>query len=282
MMRIIPRLDIKGPNLVKGIHLEGFRAIGPPEFFAKHYYQNGADELLYMDSVASLYGRNSLTEIVTRLSKEIFIPLCVGGGIRTIADIKTILSAGADKVSINTAAHITPGFVMEAANIFGKSTIVVAIETMKYSDGSYQCFINNGRESTGICPFLWAKEVEKLGAGELIVTSINQEGTGQGYDSELTRKISESVRIPIIACGGAGTYSHIEQVILQGNPDAVSIASMLHYHVRNNYITPKAENFGIGQYADKGKNSKIETISIPELKQKLSSVGIPVRPTSSK
>ena len=277
-MRIIPKLDIKGPNLVKGIHLEGFRAIGPPEYFAKHYYQNGADELIYMDSVASLYGRNSLTEIVTRLSKEIFIPLCVGGGIRTTEDIKIILSAGADKVSINTAALVSPEFITEAANIFGKSTIVIAIETMKQSDGSYLCFINNGRESTTRCPFSWAKEVEELGAGELIVTSINQEGTGQGYDLELTRKISDSVGIPVIACGGAGTYEHIEQVILQGSADAVCIASMLHFHVRNNHKIPKAENYGIGQYADKGSNSNIGTISIPELKQHLSSAGVPVRP----
>jgi cyclase len=274
---MIPRLDIKGPNLVKGIHLEGLRAIGPPEYFARYYYQNGADELVYMDSVASLYGTNSLTEIIAKMSREIFIPLCVGGGIRCIEDINRILSVGADKVSINTAAHADPSFISKAANIFGKSTIVVAIEAMKSSNNKYQCFTSNGREPTGISPFEWAKRAEELGAGELMVTSINQEGTGQGFDYELTKRISESVKIPVIACGGAGSYVHIEKVIKEGMADAVSVASMFHYHVKKNISVPNAENYGIGQHANRINKIHVETIGIRELKDRLFSNGIQVR-----
>ena len=149
-IRIIPRLDIKGPNLVKGIHLEGLRVLGRPEDFAKHYYEEGADELIFQDVVASLYERNSLHEIISRTAKNIFIPLTVGGGLRTIEDIKQVLRAGADKVSINTAAVKNPTFIKEASLKFGSSTILVAIEAIKQSDGNYFAFIDNGREETGL------------------------------------------------------------------------------------------------------------------------------------
>src|SRR3954454_2811738 len=145
---IIPRLDIKGPNLVKGIHMEGLRVLGKPEHFARHYYESGADELIYMDAVASLYGRNSLLDIVTRTAREIFIPLCVGGGLRTIDDIRTVLRAGADKVSLNTAVIARPEFIREASKQFGSSTIVVSIEAIRHPDGHYEAFTDNGREST--------------------------------------------------------------------------------------------------------------------------------------
>ena len=149
-VRIIPKLDIKGPNLVKGIHLEGLRVLGKPEDFAKHYYEKGADELIYMDVVASLYGRNSLHEIVSRTAKEIFIPLTVGGGLRTIEDIKNVLRAGADKVSLNTAAIKNPSIVREASRIFGSSTITISIEAIKQPNGEYFAYTDNGREYTGI------------------------------------------------------------------------------------------------------------------------------------
>ena len=228
-IRLIPRLDIKGPNLVKGIHLEGLRVLGKPEDFARFYYQSGADELLYMDVVASLYGRNSLDEIIARTSQEIFIPLTVGGGIRTLQDIQRILRAGADKVSLNTAAIANPGFIKEASREFGSSTIVISIEAIKL-EGGYEAFTDNGRESTGVNALEWAKQVEDLGAGEILVTSIDREGTGQGYELELTKKIVESVSIPVIACGGAGCIDDIYTVIAQGRADAVSFASILHYH----------------------------------------------------
>lgn len=229
-IRIIPRLDIKGPNLVKGIHLEGLRVLGKPEHFAEYYYKNGADELIYMDVVASLYGRNSLLHTIERTSKKIFIPLTVGGGLRTLDDIRTVLEAGADKVSINTAAIQRPELIKEASRRFGSSTIVVSIEAIKKSDGCYEAYTDNGREKTGVDVFDWALKVVELGAGEIMITSIDQEGTGKGFDLELTRKVSESVPIPVIACGGAGKISHISDVITEGKADAVSFASILHYN----------------------------------------------------
>ena len=202
-VRIIPRLDIKGPNLVKGIHLEGLRVLGKPEQFARYYYEQGADELLYMDVVASLYQRNSLLEIVARTAREIFIPMTVGGGLRNLEDIREVLRAGADKVSLNTAVIGRPELIREAAHQFGSSTIVVSIEAIKNRDGSYEAYTDNGRESTGVDALEWALRAVELGAGELLVTSIDREGMGNGFDLELTRTIAESVPVPVIACGGA-------------------------------------------------------------------------------
>jgi cyclase len=228
-IRIIPRLDIKGPNLVKGIHLEGLRVLGKPEDFARFYYQNGADELIYQDAVASLYGRNSLLDIIQSTASEIFIPLTVGGGLRTVDDIRAVLRAGADKVAINTAAIHRPEFVHEAALAFGSSTIVVSIEAIKMPDGHYEAHVDCGRERTGVDAYEWAIRAAELGAGEILVTSVDQDGTGKGYDLTLTRQIAESVSIPVIALGGAGKLEHIYDVIAQGQADAVSLASMLHY-----------------------------------------------------
>jgi imidazole glycerol-phosphate synthase subunit HisF len=204
-IRIIPRLDIKGPNLVKGIHFEGLRVLGKPEDFARHYYEHGADELIYQDAVASLYGRNSLLDIVKRTSREVFIPLCVGGGLRSLEDIRRVLRAGADKVALNTAAVERPELISEAAQAFGSSTIVVSIEAMRQNGGGYEAFVDFGRQSTGVDAVQWAERAVELGAGELLVTSINQEGTGKGYDLDLTRKIAESVSVPVIALGGERT-----------------------------------------------------------------------------
>ena len=177
MIRIIPRLDIKGPNLVKGIHLEGLRVLGKPEHFAEYYYDSGADELLYMDAVASLYERNSLLDIVERTAREIFIPLTVGGGLRSVDDIREVLRAGADKVSLNTAVINRPELISEAAEAFGASTVVVSIEALKREDGSYGAYVDYGRQNTGVDVFEWAERAGELGAGQLLVTSIDREGT---------------------------------------------------------------------------------------------------------
>jgi cyclase len=184
-----------------------------------------------MDVVASLYGRNSLLDMIKRTSQEIFIPLTVGGGLRTLDDIQSVLKVGADKVSLNTAAIQRPEFIQEAAKRFGSSTILVSIEAIKKPDGSYEAYTDNGRESTGVNAFEWALRVAELGAGEIMITSIDREGTGKGFDKELTHRIAESVPIPVIACGGAGTIDHIRDVITEGKADAVSIASILHYYV---------------------------------------------------
>lgn len=228
-IRIIPRLDIKGPNLVKGLHLEGLRVLGKPEQFARYYYEAGADELIYMDVVASLYNRNSLHDIIARTAQEIFIPLTVGGGLRSIEDIRAVLLAGADKVSLNTAALKNPGIISEAARRFGSSTIVVAIEAIKQPDGKYFAYADNGREYTGVEILEWAKRAEELGAGEIMLTSVDREGTGQGYDIELIKLVTDAVSIPVIAHGGAGKVEHIREVILNTEVNAVAIASLLHY-----------------------------------------------------
>lgn len=279
-VRIIPRLDIKGPNLVKGIHMEGLRVLGKPEDFARFYYENGADELIYMDVVASLYGRNSLLDIIKRTSKEIFIPLTVGGGLRTIDDIRAVLRAGADKASINTVAIRRPELIREAARTFGSSAIVVVIDAIKGPNWKYEAYIDYGREKTGMDTFEWAMRAAELGAGELIITSIDREGTGQGFDIELVRKISESVSIPVIASGGAGEISHVYDVISQGKADAVSIASIIHYNCISNLKYDKKDFSSEGniEFLRQGTTfSKIKSATIMDIKKFLIEHGIECR-----
>lgn len=277
--RIIARLDIKGPNLVKGIHLEGLRVLGKPEDFASYYYENGIDELLYIDVVASLYERNSLKEIITRTANEIFIPLTVGGGLRTLEDIKEVLRCGADKAALNTAAIKNPLLIKHAAEIFGSSTIVVAIEALRQADGSYLCYTNNGREETGINAFEWAQKAAELGAGELIITSIDNEGTGKGFDINLTKKISQSVNIPVIAHGGAGSLSHIKEVIEEGCADAAAISSILHYnYAAKNKAEINSDSEGNISFIKSGKDSaNIDKAEIQDIKKYLYSNGIHCR-----
>ncbi len=230
MVRIIPRLDIKGPNLVKGIHLEGLRVLGKPSDFARYYYEQGADELMFMDVVASLYERNSLHDIISETAKRIFIPITVGGGLRSISDIKEVLRVGADKVCLNTAAIKNPQLIREASRMFGSSTIVVAIEAIKESNGKYLAYTDNGREFTGIDVFEWAQKVAELGAGEIVITSVDKEGTGQGFDLDLSTKVSSLVGIPVIAHGGAGKRSHAVNILKDRNISAAMISSLFHYH----------------------------------------------------
>lgn len=280
-IRIIPRLDIKGPNLVKGIHLEGLRVLGKPEDFARYYYETGADELVYMDVVASLYGRNSLHYIIEKTAREIFTPLTVGGGLRNIDDIRAVLRAGADKVSLNTAAIKNPGIIKEAANKFGSSTIVISIEAIKQPDGVYLAYTDNGREYTGLEVKSWAIKAAELGAGEILLASVDREGTGLGYDVELTKMVSDAVPIPVIACGGAGRTDDIKEIILEGKADAVCVASMLHYGlikkqaVRNELY---AEEGNI-EFLKSGRGfSKVKTATLPEIKSYLFTQGITCRP----
>jgi imidazole glycerol-phosphate synthase subunit HisF len=278
-IRIISRLDIKGPNLVKGIHLEGLRVLGKPEVFAKHYYESGADELFFQDTVASLYDRNSLHDIISKTAREIFIPLTVGGGLRTIDDIRNVLRAGADKVAINTAAIKNPQFVKEAALHFGSSTIVVAIEAIKQADGKYLAYTDNGREETGLEVVEWAKKVEHLGAGEIVITSVDKEGTGEGFDFALTKSVATAVNIPVIAHGGAGKPEDIADVINTAGVDAVAVASILHY----DFIREVTE---IGSYQLEGNTSflksgklynKIKPCTLHDIKEFLKKEALPVR-----
>lgn len=278
-VRIIPRLDIKGPNLVKGIHLEGLRALGKPADFAQYYYQQGADELLFMDVVASLYERNSLQDIISETAKRIFIPITVGGGLRTIADIREVLRAGADKVCINTAAIKDPNFLKKASVEFGSSTIVVAIEAIKQPDGAYHAFIDNGREHTGIEVGEWAMKVEELGAGELIITSVDREGTGKGFDMELLDCIGPKLSIPIIAHGGAGNSNQIVEVLQRKDIDAVSLASVLHYDVLTkfsmDYNNSTEGNF---DFLKSGRRfEKFSPFQLADLKRELTQKGFDCR-----
>lgn len=278
-IRIIPRLDIKGPNLVKGIHLEGLRVLGKPEDFARYYYEYGADELMYMDIVASLYNRNSLHDIITKTAREIFIPLTVGGGIRTIDDIREALRAGADRVALNTAAIRNPDIISHASHVFGSSTIVVSIETIKQPNGKYLAYTDCGREYTGIEIGGWAKSVEQLGAGEIFLTSVDRDGTGLGYDTDLINFVSSMVSIPVIAYGGAGRLTDIGSAVRAG-ADAVSISSMLHYDFIENRLINQ-DHFkeeGNIEYRTSGKKfTKVTVSNISKVKKYMISEGIECR-----
>lgn len=279
-VRIIPRLDIKGPNLVKGIHLEGLRVLGRPELFAKEYYRSGADELLFMDAVASLYGRNSLLDVVERTAREIFIPLTVGGGLRSLDDISAALRAGADKVAINSAAIERPELIREAAHKFGSSTIVVHIDAMAAGPGRWLAYTDNGRENARKEALDWAQQAVSLGAGELLVTSIDREGTGKGYELNLTRKIADAVSVPVVACGGAGQEEHLLSAIRDGHADAICLASLLHY----NYVKTLIENgFAFGNdgdfkvVAERRDFQRVASSDLAALKRYLASQGIACR-----
>jgi cyclase len=278
-VRVIARLDIKGPNLVKGIRFEGLRVLGKPERFARHYYEQGADELIYMDVVASLYQRNNLLDIVRRTSREIFIPLTVGGGLRTLEDVRNVLRAGADKVSLNTAAISNPQFVKEAARSFGSSTILVSIEAIKRENGSYEAYTDNGRERTGVDAVEWAQRVEELGAGEILLTSIDREGTGKGFELELTSGIAQKVSIPVIAAGGAGKLTDIGEVVQKGKADAVCVASMLHYKsIRGEENEDDFSEEGNVEYLKTQRSfSIVEPATVGEIKFHLLEHGIPCR-----
>lgn len=228
-VRLISRLDIKGPNLIKGIHLEGLRVIGDPQEFAKKYYTQGADEIIYIDIVASLYGRSKLPEIVSRTVEEVFVPLTVGGGIRNLDDVTELLRAGADKVAINTAAVHRPQLINEVSRKFGSQCMVLSIEAKKQSNESWEVYTDSGREKTGIDAIDWAKEGVMQGAGEILLTSIDAEGTRKGFDTDLIKTITGAVNIPVIASGGMGEHAHLEDAINLGDADAIAMADILHY-----------------------------------------------------
>ena len=229
--RIIARVDVKNEFVIKGIHLEGLRKVGDPNEMAKKYYQDGVDEIIFMDAVAAYYDRNSLTNIIERACKDIFVPITVGGGIRKIEDIQIALNAGADKTAINTKAVQVPNFIKQASEVFGSQCIVSSIDVLKVGKDKWEVYTDNGREPTGLDAVDWAKKVEELGAGEIMLTSIDKEGTKKGFDIELNNKVSEVVNIPIISSGGAGDNKDVANVIENSEIDAVAIASLLHYKI---------------------------------------------------
>lgn len=238
-VRLLARLDVKNDNVVKGIHLEGLRTLGKPAEFAKFYYQSGIDELLFIDVVASLYGRSKIKKIISQTAKEVFIPLTVGGGIRTLVDIKEALRAGADKVAINTAAIKNPKLISTAANIFGSSTITVSVEAGKAQDGEFYAFCNCGRETTGKKVEDWIAQAENLGAGEILLTSIDKDGTGDGFDWELIKKVMNRFNIPIVISGGAGKKEDLLKLFKRTKIHAAALASLLHYQYCHLYSYSK-------------------------------------------
>ena len=246
--RIIPCLDVDKGRVVKGVKFLNLRDAGDPVEVALEYEKQLADELVFLDITASAEGRNIMIDVVKRVAENVFMPFTVGGGVRNIEDIRRLLEAGADKVSINTSAVKNPGLITEGAKMFGSQCIVVAIDA-KRKGSSWEVYINGGRTPTGIDAVEWSRRVEELGAGEILLTSMDRDGTKKGYDIELTRKIAESVNIPVIASGGAGKKEHFLEVFKEGKADAGLAASLFHFR----------------------------ELSIMELKTYLQSEGVPVR-----
>ena len=231
MLRIIPRLDIKGPNLIKSISFEGLRVLGDPAEFAHKYYAGGADELLFIDTVASLYQRQQFIDLINRVAADVFIPIIVCGGVRSLEHMETMLRNGADKIGINTAAVATPTLITQGAEVFGKQCMVLSIEAKKVGPGKWECYTDNGRERSGLDAVQWAARGEELGAGEILVTSVDNDGTRVGFDVDLVLSIRRSVSVPVIASGGAGRPADVARLYNQANPSGVCIATMLHYGV---------------------------------------------------
>ena len=250
--RIIPCLDVKDGRVVKGKSFVELRDAGDPVELASFYYIEGADELVFLDITATPQGRDTMVDVVERISEKVFMPLTVGGGLRSIGDMRRMLLAGADKVSINTAAALNPGLIRESAEKFGSQCIVIAIDAKRVESSNqpqWEVYIYSGRKSTRIDALDWAKEAVALGAGEVLLTSMDADGHRAGYDNELTRAVSEAVSVPVIASGGAGTEEDLYQALVSGKADAVLAASVFHYG----------------------------TYSIGEIKEYLAKRGIPIR-----
>ena len=227
--RIIPCLDVTDGRVVKGTNFVNLRDAGDPVECAVAYDRQQADELVFLDITASSDHRSTMVDGVQRTAAQCFMPLTVGGGIRTVDDMRRMLHAGADKVSVNTAAIYRPELVSEGANAFGSQCVVVAIDARRYSEGQWRVSTHGGRQMVDLDAIEWAREVERLGAGEILLTSMDADGMKNGYDIELTRRVSEAVRIPVIASGGAGNLEHMAEVLLQGRADAVLAASIFHF-----------------------------------------------------
>lgn len=229
MQRLIARLDIKNGYVIKGIQLEGQRRIGNPLDLMHQYYKSAIDEILIMDSVASLYERTNLFHMISEACKTVFTPITMGGGIRNINDVEQALLSGADKVAINSALVKKPLLASEISSVYGSQILIGSIEAKRRKNG-WEAYISNGREPTGLDAVEWAKQLEQNGVGEILVTSVDQEGTQRGFDINLCKTIISAVNIPVIVSGGAGKLEHLDSLIAQTQPQGVAIASMLHYH----------------------------------------------------
>lgn len=228
-MRLIPRLDIKGPNVVKGIHLEGLRVVGDPVALARKYFEQGADELIAMDIVASLYQRSPDFDLMRSVSNELFIPLTMGGGIQSLHDINNFLRAGADKVAINTYATRNPALLSEAVHQFGSQCIVLSVEAKRNRQGRWEAYTDGGREHSGLDAIEWIRQALQMGVGEILLTSVDFDGTRKGYDRELLAAVTAFASVPVVVHGGARDAASLAEAIREGYADAVCLASILHY-----------------------------------------------------
>lgn len=246
-IRVIPCLDVNNGRVVKGVNFVNLTDAGDPVEIAAAYDKAGADEVVFLDITASSDGRKTVVDMVREVAKKVFIPFTVGGGIRTVEDFKEILREGADKVAVNSAAIKRPELIKEAAEKFGNQCVVVAIDAKRRADGSgWNIYLNGGRVDTGIDAIEWAKKAESLGAGEILLTSMDCDGTKNGYDIELTRQVSEAVSIPVIASGGAGSLEHFSDAVIEGKADAVLAASLFHFkELEINEVKKYMKNKGI-------------------------------------
>ncbi len=279
MKRIISKLDIKGPNLVKGVNLEGLRVLGNPEIFAKKYYENHSDEIMYHDCVASLYDRKNFLDLIKNTSSNIFIPISVGGGIKSLKDIDKVLSAGADKIFINSAAIKKPKFIIEASKKFGSANICLSIEAIKDHNNEFICLSNYGREISNKKLLDWVSESQQLGVGEIVLTSISCDGIGQGFDQEMLDLIYDKINVPFIMHGGAGNEQHIYDILKYDKVSGVAISSLLHYSFlrekKFRFETTSEGNTQFLRLSTKNINSK--KINILSIKKFLKKKGIKVR-----
>ena len=275
-IRIIPKLDIKNGLLIKGINLEGLRVLGNPFDFAKYYYSNLADEISYIDSVATLYGTNNLSSFISNTAKNIFIPISVGGGIRSVRDIERIFEAGGDKVSLNSAVIENLSFLKKITKIFGSANITVIIEYIKIKN-KYFITRSTGRDLINIDPVSWAKRVEECGAGEIFLTSVNHEGMKKGFDIPIIKKITSKASIPIIAHGGAGSIDHVLDLVKKTNISGVALSSLLHYDIAHLFKKPSFKLGNFNYLSSLSRKKKKEKNFLRLIKKKLKSKGYNVR-----
>lgn len=268
-IRIIPKLDIKNQNLVKGVSLEGLRVLGNPRDFVEKYYKEGADEIIYHDVVASLYQRNSLSSLIKSTSKNIFLPMLAGGGIKNTKQVENILNSGADRVFLNTAALDNPSIIDEIVKKYGSSTLVVSIEVVN-SEEKYICRKDFGREETNKELINWAKEIESRGAGEIVVTSIDSDGTGEGFDLKIAEKLSKNLSIPFIINGGISSIKHIDELIKVSTPSGFAIGSALHYgNLDTNFVKPENSDGNVDFLKKKQNYKNFKKLSIKDIKDYL-------------
>lgn len=277
-IRVIPLLQVKGPKLVKGVQLEGLRVLGDPQAFATHYYQQGADELVVLDIVASLYRRNNLTEVLRHTTETVFVPVAAGGGVRSAADALGLLRQGADKVLINTAAVARPTLLSEVAAAIGCQSVVLYVEA-KRRDRGWEAMTDNGRERSGKNVVDWVQQAVELGAGEVLLLSVDQDGTGRGFDLDLISAVAGKMTVPLIAAGGAGRLEHIIKAV-QAGADAVALSSLLHYRAMGQVET-SAFVGGNQVFLDelRQRGTPLQGSTIKAVKEGIRIAGLPVRET---